>query len=86
MKNSEPQSTSYVFGPIDLPLIEKTVGTFFDEIATKYAGSDAIVSRHQGVRLTYEKLKTLVDELAIALLGFGVHQGDRVGIWSPNNW
>jgi len=85
MNNSESQPTSYVFGPIDRPLIEKTVGGFFDEIATKYADSDALVSRHQGVRLTYARLKALVDELAIALLGFGVHQGDRIGIWSPNN-
>jgi fatty-acyl-CoA synthase len=85
MNNSESQSTSYVFGPIDRPLIEKTVGGFFDEVATKYGESDALVSRHQSLRLSYAKLKELVDELAIALLGFGVHKGDRVGIWSPNN-
>ena len=85
MNKSEHQSTSYVFGPTDRPLIEKTVGRYFDDVATRYADCEALVSRHQSVRLTYSGLKALVDELAIALLGFGVHKGDRVGIWSPNN-
>jgi len=77
--------SSYVRGPVDRPLIEKTVGNLFDDTATKYADGEALVSRHQGVRLTYARLKVLVDELAVALLGFGVRKGDRVGIWSPNN-
>jgi fatty-acyl-CoA synthase len=85
MNKLEHQSTSYVFGPTDRPLIEKTVGGFFDDIATRFEDSEALVSRHQGVRLTYARLKASVDELALALLGFGVHKGDRVGIWSPNN-
>jgi len=66
-------------------LIEKTVGRFFDDIAEKFGDSEALVSRHQDVRLTYRALKDRVDELAVALLGFGVRKGDRVGIWSPNN-
>jgi len=85
MDNSKPRSTSYVSGPVDKPLIEKTLGSFFNEISSRYADCEALVSRHQGVRLTYARLKALVDELAVALLGFGVHKGDRVGIWSPNN-
>ena len=85
MNNSKSTSTSYVLGPTDRPLIEKTVGGFFDEIAARYSDGEALVSRHQGIRLTYIELKRLVDELAVALLGFGVQKGDRVGIWSPNN-
>ena len=85
MSNLNPQSTSYVVGPTDRPLIEKTVGSFFDDVATRYADCEALVSRHQGTRLTYARLKALVDELAVALLGFGLQKGDRVGIWSPNN-
>ena len=84
MNHLESRS-SYVRGPVDRPLIEKTVGNLFDDTATKYADGEALVSRHQGVRLTYARLKVLVDELAVALLGFGVRKGDRVGIWSPNN-
>ena len=84
-ENSGSQSVSYASGPTDRPLIEKTVGDFFDEIAMRHTDCEALVSRHQGIRLTYGKLKTLVDELSIAFLGFGVQKGDRVGIWSPNN-
>ena len=85
MNDLKPRNTSYVSGPTDQPLIEKTVGGFLDEIASRYADCEALVSRHQGVRLTYARFKALVDELAVALLGFRVQKGDRVGIWSPNN-
>jgi fatty-acyl-CoA synthase len=76
---------SYTKGPIDKPLIEKTIGEFFDEIVSKYEDNEALVSKHQQQRFTYAQLKRKVDELAISLLGFGVKRGDRVGIWSPNN-
>lgn len=77
--------SSYTKGPVDRPLIEKTIGQFFNEVASKYEDNQALVSRHQETRLTYGQLKKKIDELAVALLGFGVKKGDRVGIWSPNN-
>ena len=76
---------SYQKGPTDQPLIEKTVGSFFDEVVSRYEDGEALVSRHQGLRITYAQLRERVNELAVALLGFGVQKGDRVGIWSPNN-
>jgi len=76
---------SYTEGPIDKPLIGKTIGEFFDEIVSKCEDNEALVSKHQQQRFTYAQLKRKVDELAISLLGFGVERGDRVGIWSPNN-
>jgi fatty-acyl-CoA synthase len=76
---------SYTKGPIDKPLIRKTIGELFDEIVSKYEDNEALVSKHQQQRFTYAQLKRKVDELAISLLGFGVKRGDRVGIWSPNN-
>jgi fatty-acyl-CoA synthase len=77
--------TSYERGQPEKPLIEKTVGRLFDEVVSRHEGADALVSRHQSLRMTYAQLKERVDELAVALLGFGVQKGDRVGIWSPNN-
>jgi fatty-acyl-CoA synthase len=71
--------------PTEKPLIESTVGGFFDDVVSRYEDADALVSRHQGLRMTYAQLKERVDEFAVALLGFGVKKGDRVGIWSPNN-
>lgn len=78
-------SMSYALGPMDKPLIEKSIGELFDENASRFADNEALVSRHQGLRFTYQQLSAKVDELAIALLGFGIKKGNRVGIWSPNN-
>lgn len=76
---------SHEQGPTEKPLIEKTIGGLFDEVVSRYGDADALVSRHQILRMTYSQLKERVDEFAVALLGFGVQKGDRVGIWSPNN-
>ena len=76
---------SYEQGPTERPLIEKTVGSFFDEVVSRHGDAEALVSRHQSLRMSYTQLKERVDEFAVALLGFGVQKGDRVGIWSPNN-
>lgn len=78
-------AASYTHGPTDRPLIEKTIGGVFDEIASRFGNNEALVSKHQKQRLTYGQLREEVNELAVALLGFGVDKGDRVGIWSPNN-
>ncbi len=47
--------------------------------------ADALVSRHQDVRLTYAEFGEHVDLVARGLLDLGVSAGDRVGVWSPNN-
>jgi fatty-acyl-CoA synthase len=76
---------SHAKGPTEKPLIEKTIGQLFDEIASRYEDNEALVSRHQKQRFTYAQLKAAIDSLAISLLGLGVEKGERVGIWSPNN-
>ena len=76
---------SYVNGVSDKPLIFKTIGTLLDEAAENHADKQAIVVRHQGVRLSYSELNDLVNRVAANLLTHGIKNGDRVGIWSPNN-
>jgi fatty-acyl-CoA synthase len=76
---------SYVHGVSHNPLIFKTIGNLLDEAASNYAGKQAIVVRHQGVRLSYSELNELVNKVAANLLAKGIETGDRVGIWSPNN-
>ena len=78
-------SPSYVHGASDQPLIGETIGRYFDAVCARGGGRDALVVRHQGVRLTYAELRERVDALACGLLRLGLVPGDRVGIWSQNN-
>ena len=79
-------ASSYSSGKTDKPLLNMTIGKLFDDTAQRLPEHEALVSRHEHLRLTYAQLGVCIDELASALLGFGVQKGDRVGIWSPNNF
>jgi fatty-acyl-CoA synthase len=74
---------SYAAGP-ELPLIEKTVHEVFDETVSRGPGRDAIVSCHQGLRLSYGELRDHARETAAGLWGLGVRPGDRVGMWASS--
>src|SRR5580704_4267265 len=76
---------SYVHGASDRPLLGETIGQFFDAACARWADRPALVVRHQKLRLSYGELKAQVDKLAAGLLTLGLHPGDRIGIWSPNN-
>lgn len=77
--------SSYAHGASPIPLIGETIGAHFDRLAERHAAADAVVSVHQGVRLTYAQLRAATDEFARGLMALGVQHGDRVGIWSTNN-
>jgi fatty-acyl-CoA synthase len=79
-------SLSYVTGATETPLIEATIGQFFDQACLTHGNRDALVSRHQNMRLTYAELAVKVDALACALLRLGLARGERVAIWSQNNF
>ena len=72
-------------GATDVPLIEDTIGDFFQAMAQRQPEREALVSVHQGLRFTYAQLARKADRLASALLRQGLVTGDRVGIWSHNN-
>ncbi|CAN7241596.1 AMP-binding protein [Variovorax sp. LjRoot290] len=72
-------------GATDVPLIEQTIGDFFDDMAARQGKRDALVSVHENKRLSYLELQRESNRLASALLGLGLAPGDRVGIWSHNN-
>ncbi len=80
-----PLATSLARGATDVPLIEQTLGDFFDAMVARQPEREALVSVHQQLRYTYRSLQAEARRLASALLGLGLVPGDRVGIWSHNN-
>ncbi|MCU1724201.1 AMP-binding protein [Pseudomonas sp. 5P_5.1_Bac1] len=78
-------NASYARGATDTPLIESTVGAWFDHIASQYPDNEAVVSCHQGVRLSYRQLQGQCDVLASALLALGLQPHDRLGLCLNNS-
>jgi fatty-acyl-CoA synthase len=74
---------SYSKGP-DTPLAEETIDQAFRKTAARFPERDALIARHQGVRLTWAQLDTRVEETARGLAGLGLRAADRVGVWSTN--
>ena len=75
---------SYVHGASAQALIGETIGQHFDAACARHANREALVVRHQNVRLTYAQLREKVDALACSLMRLGLKRGERIGIWSPN--
>ncbi len=72
-------------GLTEPPLIEQTIGAFFDAMVQRQPDHLALISAHQKLRLTYRELQTQANQLASGLLNLGLVKGDRIGIWSHNN-
>ena len=79
-----PLKTSHDKGP-EVPLIEATIGDFFDAVVAEHPDREALVVCHQGIRWTYTELQSKVNQLASAMIEMGMEIGDRIGIWSHNN-
>jgi len=75
---------SYAHGVSSTPLLGETIGANLERTAARVPDRLALISRHQGLRLTYAQFNEQVDRVARALLAAGLEPGDRVGIWSPN--
>ncbi|WOP15154.1 AMP-binding protein [Ottowia sp. SB7-C50] len=78
-------AASHARGATTPPLIEQTLGAFFDAMVERVPEREALVVAHQQRRYTYRQLQTESRRLASALLGLGLKPGDRIGIWSHNN-
>ncbi len=75
---------AHTSGPTDVPLLEETIGENLARAVATHGAREALVCRHQGVRLDYAQLGAAVERLARALIGAGLRAGDRLGIWSPS--
>ncbi len=74
---------SYARGPV-LPLLEKTIGQVLAGSVERNPSGDALVARHQGLRLSYGELHENAQLTARGLWGLGIRPGDRVGMWACN--
>ena len=84
-QDASPLIQSQTTGATEPPLIEQTIGAFFDAMVQSQPDHEALVSCHQGRRYTYAELQREARQLASALLREGLVPGDRVGFWSHNN-
>src|ERR1700733_4628218 len=74
---------SYSRGP-DAPLVDASIWEVFEKTASRFPDREALVARHQGVRLTFSELAAVVERMARGLAGLGLGPPDRIGVWSTN--
>jgi fatty-acyl-CoA synthase len=74
---------SYTRGPAE-PLIERTIFGALEETARRFPDREALIVRHQNVRLTWSQLRDAAEAVARGLAGLGLQKGDRIGIWASN--
>lgn len=79
-------TASYVSGTSDAPLLWRTIGDTLRVTAARFPDREALIARHQNLRMSWRQLDAAADLLATGLLQLGLEVGDRVGIWSPNRY
>jgi len=66
------------------PMLTDTIPEMLVKRAERFPDREAIVVRHQGIRLTWSQLADRSGRVAGGLLQSGLRPGDRVGIWASN--
>jgi fatty-acyl-CoA synthase len=68
----------------DAPLINASIWEVFEKTASRFPDHEALVARHQGIRLTFSELGAAVERTARGLTGLGLGAQDRIGVWATN--
>ncbi len=71
-------------GPADVALLDETIPANLHRTIAVHGGRDALISRHQSIRWSYDEFGERVTRLARNLIDAGLDVGDRVGLWAPN--
>jgi len=74
---------SYAQGP-SASLWELTLAEVLSQTASRFPNREALISRHQNIRLSWHELDEQVTRVARGLAGLGLQPGDRVGVWAGN--
>ena len=77
---------SYASRGSETPLLGETIGQCLDRVAAEHPDNELLVSVPRGLRFTYREFVQVVDRAAKAFLKLGIRRGDRVAIWSINNY
>lgn len=75
---------SHVTGSTDTNLYQGTIGDALHRAAVLWPDSEALVSKHQNLKMSFAELLQQSQDFALGLLELGLKPGDRVGIWAPN--
>jgi len=68
----------------DAPLIDASIWDAFRKTASRFPNNEALVARHQNMRLTFSELAAAVEQTARGLTGLGLGPQDRIGVWATN--
>jgi fatty-acyl-CoA synthase len=77
---------SYDVGLLTEPLLGYTLSGHLDLMCAGDPERDCVISCLEGVRLSWADFKKETEILAAAMIAHGIERGDRVGIWSTNNY
>jgi fatty-acyl-CoA synthase len=67
-----------------LALLEETTHQVLAGTARRVPDNEALIVRHQNIRLNWRELEREVERTARGLVGLGLVAGDRVGVWATN--
>src|SRR5260370_39385513 len=74
---------SYIRGTTQPPL-DETIDQVVRKTAERFPNREAVISRHQNRRLTWQEFHAEVERTARGLAGLGLRTQDRVGAWASN--